>query len=295
MSDYRLLFARSGALSLYAFQAFFARRPFYHVDGVRAAYRCGDTHASFAFDWVHPQQASGLADPALDAEVGAVLEIPLVRAPFVVQEANREISALVEHFGLHVVDPQENAAVMRLHDAPAFAQRWALANRRAIAERVQQPGAPPLSLPHAVLDGLHRWNQQRVALARALDASVHVPRIEVSAYQRQAVTWVGWSDSEPVALPQVDLVVVSHEPRGLRRLIDHEVTPELATWAEVEPLLASLVRDEGPPPFFVVQKPARLGSEVHRWLHVTRPSAEPVMRGRRDLSTLVAREDLPSA
>ena len=294
MSEYRLLFARNGALSLYAFQAFLARRAFYRVDGASAAYRCEDTHASFTFRWVHPQEAPALTDPRLDGDVGAVLEIPLVRAPFVVEEANREVAALVDHFGLHVVDPQHDPTVMRLHDASLLASRWAQANRAAIAERVQQPGAVPLSLPAAALTALHRWNQQRVALAAALDASVHIPRIEVSAYQREAVTWVGWSDSEPIALPTVDLVVVSHEPRGLRRLVDHDVPPELAPWAEVEPLLASLVRDEGPPPFYVVRKAARLGSDIHRWLHLPRPPAEPVTRGRRDLSALIAREDLPA-
>lgn len=294
MSSYRFYFARSGALSLLAFQAFFDRQAHFHVDGATAAYRCRDTHASFTFGWIHPTLAG--EHVAVDgADVSVWIDVPVLRAPFVIDEANREIAELVAHFDLRVIDAAHDDGVAHRHDPKQVAARWREANLAAIRERLAAPGAPPLTLPAATIASIHRWNQQRVALAEALDATVHVPRIEVSAYQRRLVRWVGWSDTEPIALPEVDYVVVSHEPRGLRKLVDHEIEPELATWDEVQPLLTEMTRDAGPPPFHVVRQRARFGSAVHRWLHVERPHAEPVIKGRRDLATLLATEDVDAA
>lgn len=291
MSFYRLYFARKGPLSLIAFQSFFARQPHYTVESAHARHWCRDTHAAFEFGWIHPTQAS--QHPSADqGDVSIYMDIPLLRAPFIMVEANREIAEMIDHFDLWILDPQHPELGGRAHVPAELTTRWRDANRAAIRQRLQEPGAEPVSLPMTTLETLYQWNWNRVELATALRAEVHVPRIEVSLFQRAPITWIGWSDSEPIAVPQVDYVVVSHEPRGLRKLIDHTIRPHLAAWAEVEPLLAEMTRDDGPPPFHLLRRRAPVGSKLHRWLKADRPDAEPVVKGIRDLSTLLATEDV---
>ena len=136
-------------------------------------------------------------------------------------EAERTITPLVERFGLAVSDPQIDGMDDRPYTPEEFLRGWNYGNRSA-HRTVMGSAEPPRTLPAARNAGIWRWNYAKdIAfdeLARGVARDVppcFVPTIMTFAVngEHAVTTCVVWDGGNPIAIPDVDLVVAIAKER----------------------------------------------------------------------------------
>src|SRR6185295_3902350 len=84
-----------------------------------------------------------------------------------------------------------------------------------------------------------RWNYGRSDLEEQLGDEVFVPRITYVRRDGRVRSAAVWTDAIPIALPEVDLLLLVREELAPRKLLFLRGQPDLACapWSELAPLL----------------------------------------------------------
>jgi hypothetical protein len=165
-------------------------------------------------------------------------------------EAAQELAAVSTRFSLLVDDPQVRGMGRGAFAREGFLAGWDagnLAAHRALLSSGRD-GHVPLahhSLPAATLDRIWRWNHDRARWQGAV-GDVFVPKISFLQLAGRLHTFVVWADAMPVALPDVDLLVLVREQLAPRRLFRKTRDICLVAAAEAEPVLRLGRRVEEP-------------------------------------------------
>jgi hypothetical protein len=222
-------------------EAYFRGRPWYQVQGRQAVYGNEDTGVYFSFDLVEPSE---------DEEQGAAglsFNVNYMRPSIFGLEAERELSALVARFSLEVHDPQIGGMGRGAYSPAGFLSGWNTGNEFACVSIVAQVKKDAGSegslfntvLPSAELERCWRWNVARGDLQRELGDDVFVPRISFLRRDGGIRSFVVWGDAMPVALPDVDVLMLVRQQLAPRRLFLFKPQDvAIARFSELAPLLA---------------------------------------------------------
>lgn len=180
-----------------AFEAHLRARRHYRVEAGHAQYGNDDTGVYFHFD--HDEQSGVVA-----------FNLNYFRPHVFALEAEPEVSAFVEALGCSVDDPQVDGMARGPYRREGFLRGWDagnLAAHRAFLEHGGDRGGL-LTLPAATIERYWRWNLARAELAAELGDAVFVPKVRYFQEQGRVLSSVIWGDAVPIALPEVDRVVV---------------------------------------------------------------------------------------
>lgn len=247
-------------------EAYFRGRPWYQLNGTQAFYGNEDTGVYFTFeleerspDEDEESRAAGEGEEEDPADglrpIALSFNINYVRPSVFGLEAERELSALVERFGLSVDDPQMNGMGRGPYSAAGFLAGWGHGNAfgyRAVVEHIRkEPGEQAATfttvLESAELERCWRWNLQRADLQREMGEEVFVPRISFLRWDGGIRSFAVWGDAMPIALPDVDVLMLVRQQLAPRRfLLFRPQDVAIAAFADLGPLLA-LAREERTP------------------------------------------------
>lgn len=118
------------------------------------------------------------------------------------EEIAEELEALRESFGGNLSADGDDV------DVDEARQRWEAANRDAIADRLDD-GETLHRMPADRVREAWRWNRGRQAYHARRPGSLFVPSVHFFSYGGELSRGVIWPDAIPVALPPVDLLLVS--------------------------------------------------------------------------------------
>jgi hypothetical protein len=133
-------------------------------------------------------------------------------------EAEREVSAFVERFELDADDPQVGGMGRGAYSAEGFLRGYDDGNRAAheIFFAARSGAEPVHSLPRAALERAWRWNYCKGSLQDRFASLERVPCFvpRIILFDRPSGEWpvstgVIWSDARPIAIPEVDLVILA--------------------------------------------------------------------------------------
>jgi hypothetical protein len=252
-------------------EAYFKGRPWYQVNGTQAFYGNEDTGVYFSFELEGESPSEDDEDPREAGAEGAEAEQPAdglrpiglsfnvnyVRPSVFGLEAERELSALVERFGLSVDDPQMNGMGRGPYSAAGFLAGWRAGNAfgyRAVVEQIRKEPGEQGSVLTTVLESgelerCWRWNIQRADLQRELGEDVFVPRISFLRRDGGIRSFVVWGDAIPIALPDVDVLMLVRQQLAPRRfLFFRPQDVAIASFADLGPLLALAQEERAPLP-----------------------------------------------
>src|SRR5262249_13135627 len=136
-------------------------------------------------------------------------------------EAEIELSALVARFAPRIRDPQRDGMGDGPYTPEGFLRGWNAGNRfgceaMAFGAGLQRPG-----LPAATLERVWRWNyakdayQERLATIELVPCFVPTVDIVRSVEPSELFTVVIWGDAMPLALPEVDAILIAAKPLRL--------------------------------------------------------------------------------
>jgi hypothetical protein len=244
-------------LTVASFAEFFRRRKNYQVSDQQAIYENEDTGVAFIFDF----------DDAEEGEPGggATLSLNLNywRPHVFGLEAETELSVLVRELDLAVGDPQGTMEDGEFN-SEAFLRGWNEGNEFAYRSFLSNADFddPFFTAPAAKIEAAWRWNLNKTALQEQLGEDIFVPTIMWSEKEGIAETLVVWGDGIPQAMPEVDSILIVREELAPKKFLRRKQDTSMATWAEVEPLIAEFpiesaalpyraLRYEEPPPHIV--------------------------------------------
>ncbi len=165
-------------------------------------------------------------------------------------EAEPELHAFVDEFDLLVSDPQNEGMGNGEYSGESFLSGWNAGNDFSHNAILSQHGAEAVrfSLPGDVIERCWTWNKERDSRQAEVGQEFFVPRIFFLEHEGEARSAVIWGDAIPIAIPEIDVIVMArHElaPRGLLwRKKDHSLVP----YSEVAALLAGFPEVTDPIP-----------------------------------------------
>ena len=191
-----------------AFSRWFASRRFYEVQGSQAVYCSQDTGAYFVFETADGDDEADPEDPASGA--WASFNINYGRPRFFAREAERELAAFCEEFGVDVFDPQDGDH-HGAFDAARFSAAWNRTNAFAYGTFAAKAGE---SFPVAgdLLDSIWEWNYRRDERTR--NQELFVPMVQFLLRDGRLSTFTVWPGGIPGAVPRTELVVVVRDRPG---------------------------------------------------------------------------------
>jgi len=238
---------------------YFRSRRWYEDQGGQLWYANEDTGVYFSFD-VGPvddmaPDPEAPPEPVDDGLTPTCLSFNLnyFRPHAFGLEAAVELAAVAERFSLLVDDPQIRGMGRGAFTNAGFLGGWNagnLAAHRALLSGAHDGHSPVAyhSLPAATLERVWRWNYDRLGLQDAL-GSVFVPRISFLQGGAGLHTFVIWRDAMPLALPDVDVLVLVRDELAPRRWFSKKRDVCRVAMAEATPLLRQGRRVDGPSPY----------------------------------------------
>lgn len=225
-------------------QAFFSSRHGYELSGSAANYENADTGVYFAFSF-----------EARDD--GMSFNVNFFRPHVFALEAITELQAFVEHFRPAVVeDPQVDGVQGVGFNAEQFMRGWRAGNRTAV-EIALSRGATLTTLPSATIEAAWRWNVERRARQASLGDTVFVPRVFFFLVEGAVRRVVVWPDVIPIALPEVDFVILHRDDVARQWMRRAEPVSSLAPHAQVvEVMMKDAPVQAGALPFRVYDPPS---------------------------------------
>ncbi len=195
----------SGKPSRSDFHTHLGRREWYETTGDGATYADTDTGVRF-------EVSVRESDNGLEAVVfGCPEGVPEVYG----DEFAEEIDALRESLGGSLSAGGDEV------DVDGARQHWEEANRAALAERIDE-GEMLYRMPADQVREAWRWNRGRQAYHGRRPGSLFVPRIHFFSHDGDVSRGIIWPDAIPVALPPVDLLLVSLP----EEMLDDEGAPD---------------------------------------------------------------------
>lgn len=230
--SYDLYFRRrreAGPLSAADVLGYFAGRSHYAVDREAASvtYANERTGVYFSFELTPPfsDDEAEADDGTVDA--GVSFNLNYFRPHIFALEAEPELAAFVERFGLSVDDPQNDGMGRGPYHRDGFLKGWHAGNRFAYRIAARPDAEALLTLPTAEIERIWHWNRQEEALRARFGGALFIPRITCGVIDGRVVTYAVWGDGIPIALPRVDWVIGVRSRRRLFGLLpgDMETMP----------------------------------------------------------------------
>ncbi|MET0551865.1 MAG: hypothetical protein ABW221_02435 [Vicinamibacteria bacterium] len=234
----------------------FRSRRWYTDEGDQFSYASDDTGVYFSFD------AGGIdaGEPSDTIDDGLVptclsFNINYFRPHVFGLEAAHELAAVCDRFSLLVDDPQLDGMGRGAFTRERFLAGWNAGNlfgHRSLLSSGHDGHVPighaegAYSLPAATLERAWRWNYDRQQTQESF-GDVFVPKIAFVQQGGAARTFVVWGDAIPVALPDVDLLLMVRDELAPRRLFRRKRDVCLVAMADAEPVLRHGRRVVGPP------------------------------------------------
>lgn len=248
--SYDLYFYRrdSSAIAEADFLSYFASREDYGRNGDPGFYENEDTGVYFSF---HISDDRDSDDTDGHRPAAATFNINYFRPHIFGLEAEGELAAFVRHFDLTVDDPQLDGMGEGEYSREGFLAGWNAGNDfgyRSIVERSGSVAADHV-LPTERIEACWRWNRARRQLQRQFGEQVFVPRIMFFADAGEPLSVSVWTDGIPIALPQVDAVLVLRDDLAPRRPLDQKYDFCLTTFAKARPLLEQFPEISGEMPY----------------------------------------------
>lgn len=244
--SYDLFFrTRDGSsLDTQALADYFKQRPNYQVSEQQAIYENDATGVYFIFDIGDPgnEEDPGLAPLAFN--------LNYMRPHVFGLEAEPEVRALVDHFGLLVSDPQIDGMGEGEFSTEKFLSGWNAGNEmgcRAIFSR--DPNHSAATMPTAQIEACWRWNMAKHALQETFDDSVFVPKLFFLRHGDGVRCAVVWPDGIPIAMPDSDLIVIQRKDVLPKRFLFSNEDVVIAERAEVERMLQEFPVEQGALPY----------------------------------------------
>lgn len=241
---------RAGTVSAEQFQGYFNERPHYAVEGNRAGFFNPDTGVGFAFTY-NPE-------PSRKDDFSIYFNINVMRPSFFFLEACPEVTDLIKHFDILIVDPQTEGANKREYDQKAFLESWTNLNLFACEVLLKRepgvvyvPAAPDeIHLPMEQLNAAWRWNRNRKKMQED-DGDFHVPKIGFALIDGVPATLAIIPSNNLSVICEADFLSIAGSSESNRSVLTwREARPMFNTWEEAwgEPI-------EGYPPLFTTIDP----------------------------------------
>lgn len=251
--SYDLYFnSRDGSkLSAQAFAEYFKQRPNYEVSDQQAIYQNEATGVYFIFDLgdVGNEDAPDLAPLSFN--------LNYMRPHIFGLEAEPEIRALVEHFGLLVSDPQMNGMGESEYSTEGFLNGWNAGNEfgyKAIFS--QDPNRVAPTMPTARIEACWRWNLAKDALQASLGEDVFVPKLFFLRHGGEVKSAVAWPDGIPIAMPDSHLIAIQRKDILPKRFLFSREDFVIAERAEIEAMLQEFPLEQGALPYRLLSYPS---------------------------------------
>lgn len=253
-------------------ERYFQRREGYSVEANEARYGNERTGTSFTFAWgVRPLLFDGELDKRGLRATGISFQLRYARPPYFALEAAIELEALVTELGLSVDDPENGGMGIGAFDSEAFVRTWNLGNQgtiniliSSIYDRREQVSELNLSSP-SDLERAWKWNYLLPALCQR--SGWMVPRVRFFRHAKGNIrSFVSWPDAIPIALPNVDCVLL---------LDTSSETGVLVDMSELELARQRGRQSEDVAPHLVIEDAAALGF-VRELLAKSEPLALPL-------------------
>ena len=240
-------------ISVGDFNAYFGNRRHYQLQQSQAWYSNEATGVYFSFNLTEGEEDSELAPGTADANVA--FNLNFYRPHIFGLEAEPEVRAFVNHFKLLVSDPQTEGVGDGPYSTEGFFRGWNHGNEfgcRAVAGQ-QGDQETPVTLPTADLERYWRWNYGVEAYQQALGESIFVAKIIFLLHEGAARSLAVWPDGIPIALPDVDLVMLGRDELAPRSPLGKKQTEKaLVPRSELVSLLRLGIRKETPAPHTVL-------------------------------------------
>jgi hypothetical protein len=234
----------AAAPAISALAEYFRSRKNYEVSEQQAIYTNESTGIYFIFDL---DAESADEDPH---NVPLSLNLNYFRPHTFGLEAEIEIGSLVRNFDLLVSDPQNDGMGDGEFSADGFLRGWNTGNEfgyRSILS--QQPGHPVLAAPAAKIEAAWQWNLAKDALQQQLGENVFVPQITFISQDGAVETAAVWGDAIPIALPEVDRILIPREQLAPLKFLIRRKDIVSAGWSDLGLILAEFETVDGPVPY----------------------------------------------
>lgn len=224
---------RSGVVDRSKILAYFSSRLNYAVDPPQAWYRNEDTGVYFVFEMQNERELEGAVDYPV------ALNINYFRPSYFVQEAEPEVTAFVRKFDMVVLDPQMHGMGEGEYDPELLKSAWNHGNDFGYSAILRDPKNEQkvTSLPSATLLCAWSWNLERQRLQNNLGESKFVPRVMFILLDGDVKTAAVWPDGIPIAVPDVEYLIVVRKELAPRRLFRRVEDRTIVALKEALPIL----------------------------------------------------------
>ena len=232
------------SLDTQALTNYFQQRPNYQVAEGQAIYESDATGVYFIFDIGDPgnEEDPGLAPLAFN--------LNYMRPHIFGLEAESEVRALVEQFGLLVSDPQIDGMGEGEFSTEKFLDGWNAGNEMGYRAYLKEKLAEAVfSLPTAQIEASWRWNMAKDSLQAAFGESVFVPKLFFLRHGATVKSAVAWPDGIPIAMPDADLIAIQRKDILPKRFLFTREDFVIAERAEVEVMLQEFPLEQGAAPY----------------------------------------------
>lgn len=230
--------------------AYFKGRPHYKLNKSQALYENEDTGVYFSFDvGSEPFEAMEDGEPGPPSIVH--FNLNFFRPHIFGLEAEPEVAALVQAFGLPLHDPQIGGMGSGPYSREGFLQGWNAGNEVGYQSvlTAHGKGAAEHTLPTAVIESCWAWNRARASQQARFRESLFVPKIMFLVVDGGVRRVVAWPDAIPVTLPEVDYYIIGRKEFAPRRFIFAKQDMALASRDQVEAVVGKYRRLDGPIPY----------------------------------------------
>lgn len=190
------------------FKEYFECRPHYHVENSLAVYENDDTDVYFSFDF-NETTKNDLPTETSNKELPVSFNLNYLRPHIFSLEAEPEIAAFIEHFGLVIEDPQVDGHTSNIYNAEDFIRGWNKGNEFSYKSIVaSNPDIKNSVLPAMDLERYWRWNYTKTHLQHTLGEDIYVPKVSFQVLNGEIKSFILWSDAIPTVFPKVDTVIL---------------------------------------------------------------------------------------
>lgn len=235
------------AVNLKEVEGYFTNRPNYAVENGQAFYSNEDTGVYFYFEWNEP----GKGDEEIEHELA--FNLNYFRPHAFALEAEPEVAKFISKFNLEIDDPQLEGMGTGEYSRDGFFSGWNAGNRfayQSIAHAPENSQMQLFKLSDKEIERCWTWNFAKSALQSELGESVFVPTMMLAFYQGEVKTLVCWTDAIPIAIPEVDLLLLLRDEIAERKLIFFKNAGiALTTYSSMESILETFPKKEGVLPY----------------------------------------------
>ena len=223
---------RTGVVDRRRIIAYFSSRPNYEVNPSQVWYQNADTGVYFVFE-MQDKKEEGIENYPVS------MSINYFRPSYFVREAEPEVTAFVREFDMIVSDPQMHGMGEGEYDAERLKSGWNHGNDFGCSAILRDPKNQMnvSSLPSEILLKAWSWNLARERLQNDLGESKFVPRVMFVLLDDDVRTAAVWPDGIPIAVPDVDILIVPRKQLAPRPLFRRVEDRTLVALKEALPIL----------------------------------------------------------